>query len=73
MSHVWEHGHITKREADELLSGQYFHNGGHYVQMTLNRLVKKNFLIREKRGFYTLGAPQPKKHKEVYGNQLSLF
>lgn len=66
-----ENGFITKATVNDMLAGQYYHNGKKYVGEILTRMLKQGLLIRKSRGVYKLGSLEPKIYTDK--NQIKLF
>lgn len=65
---------ITTSQANELLAGNYYHNGAHYVAQILARMVNAGKLKRIKRGVYELGNGYRKNLQQIENeNQTQLF
>lgn len=65
---------ITTSQANDLLAGNYYHNGAHYVSEILTRMVNAGRLKRIKRGVYEIGAGHKKNLDQIDNEkQLPLF
>lgn len=66
---------ITKKQANELLAGQYYYNGEKYVGEIMARLVKSRCLVRIKPGNYEILSTYNDTHRSEFQpeNQLKLL
>ena len=60
---------ITTSQANDLLAGNYYHNGAHYVAEILARMVKAGRIKRIKRGVYELSSGYRKGLNQIENEQ----
>ena len=65
-------GQITKKEAVELIGGNYYCNAGKHVGDVLTRMVKSGLLERIKIGVYKTSSKGKKEKESEDANQVKL-
>jgi hypothetical protein len=60
---------ITTSQAHDLLAGNYYHNGAHYVSEILTRMVNAGKLKRIKRGVYEISSGHRKNLDQINNEQ----
>lgn len=65
-------GQITKKEAVELIGGNYYCNAGKHVGYVLTRMIKSGLLERIKIGVYKISSKGKKEQEGEDANQIKL-